>query len=157
MDHDAEHLFLGSGLAGPDLELARALLDEHLDAGDDGDALLAGHAEERGLERVVDEIEDQLGVQVLRVKQRRGLVAGHADGRGVDDDVEGGLGDGVLLDGLGSGLAGELLRGFGGAVEDEDLGTLVAEAEDCGAGRAAGAEDEHLGSAERRCAFRAGR
>ena len=45
VQHDAEHLLLGSGLAGPDLELARALLDEHLDAGDDRDALLARHAD----------------------------------------------------------------------------------------------------------------
>ena len=105
MEDDAQHLFFGGGLAGEDLELARALLHEHLDAGDDGDALLAGHAEQRRFERVVDEVEDQLGVEVLGFEQLRGLVAGHADGRGVDDDVEGGLGDGVLLDGLGAGLA----------------------------------------------------
>ena len=66
VDDDAQHLFFGGGLAGPDFELARALLHEHLDARDDGDVLLAGQAEERRFERVVDEIEDELGVQVLR-------------------------------------------------------------------------------------------
>ena len=51
---------------------------------------------------------------------------------------------------------GELLRGLGGAVEDEDLGALVAQAEDGGAGRSAGAEDEDLGAAQRTGASRAG-
>ncbi len=74
MDDDAEHLFLGGGLAGEDLELARALLDEHLDAGDDGDALLAGETEQRGFERVVDEVEDELGVEVLRFEDLSALV-----------------------------------------------------------------------------------
>ena len=78
----------------------------------------------------------------------RRLVAGHADGRGVDDDVEGGLGERVLLDGLGAGLAGEFLGGFGGAVEDEDFGAAVADAEDGGACGSAGSEDEDLGAAQ---------
>ncbi len=81
------------------------------------------------------------------------LLSGHADGGGVDDDVEGGLGERILLDGLGAGLAGELLRGLGGAVEDEDLGALVAQAEDGGAGCSAGSEDEDFGSAEGQALF----
>jgi hypothetical protein len=113
-----------------------------------GDPLLAGEVDERCLERVVDEVEDEAGVEVLGFEDGRGLVAGHADGGGVDDDVEGGLGEGVLLDGLGAGLAGELLRGLGGAVEDEDFGAAVAQAEDGGAGGPAGPEDEDLGATE---------
>ena len=113
VEDDAEHLFFWRRLAGEDFELARALLHEHLDAGDDGDGLLARHADERRFQRVVDEVEDELGVEVLGFEDGGRLVAGHAYGSGVDDDVEGGLGDGVLLDGLGAGLAGEFLRGLG--------------------------------------------
>ncbi len=58
------------------------------------------------------------------------------------------LGERVLLDGLRAGLAGEFLRGFGGAVEDEDFGALVAEAEDGCARGSACSEDEDLGAAE---------
>ena len=65
VEDDAEHLLFGGGFAGEDFELARALLHEHLDAGDDGDALLAGHVDERRLQRVVDEVEDEAGVEVL--------------------------------------------------------------------------------------------
>jgi hypothetical protein len=102
VDDDAQHLLFGGGLAGPDLELARALLHEHLDAGDDWDALLAGETEQRRFEWVVDEVEDELGVEVLGFEDGCALDAGHADGRGVDDDVEAGLGEGVFLDGLGA-------------------------------------------------------
>ena len=59
------------------------------------------------------------------------------------------LASGFLLDGLGAGLAGELLRGFGGAVEDEDFGAAVAHAEDGGPSGPAGPEDEDLGAAQR--------
>ena len=48
---------------------------------------------------------------------------------------------------------GELLRGLGGAVEDEDFGALVAQAEDGGASGSAGSEDEDLGSAEGHALF----
>ena len=81
------------------------------------------------------------------------LLAGHADGRGVDDDVEGGLGERFLLDGLGAGLAGEFVRGLGRAVEDEDVGALVAQAEDGGAAGSACSEDEGFGSAEGHALF----
>jgi hypothetical protein len=153
VDDDAQHLFFGGGFAGEDFELARALLDEHLDAGDDGDALLAGHAEQRGFERVVDQIEDELGVEVFRFEKLRGFDSRHADGRCGDDGVEGGFRDGVFLDGLRAGLAGEFLCGLGGAVEDKDFGPFVAQTEDGGACGSACAEDEHLGSAEGHALF----
>ncbi len=63
------------------------------------------------------------------------------------------LASGILLDGLGAGLAGEFLGGLGGAVEDEDLGAFVAQAEDGGAGCSAGSEDEDLGSLEGEALF----
>ena len=109
---------------------------------------------QRRLERVVDQVEDQLGVEVLRLRGAGGaLLPAMPIGRGVDDDVEVRLGERVLLDGLGAGLAGELLRGLGGAVEDEDLGALVAQAEDGGASGSACAEHEHFGSAQRHALF----
>ncbi len=153
MDDDSQHLFFGSWLSGPDLELTGALLNEHLDAGDDGNVLLTGETEERGFEWVIDQIEDQLGVEVLGFEQRRALDAGHADGGRVDDDVEQRLGECVLLDGLRAGLLGELLAGFGGAVEDEDIRSFVAKTEDCGSCSAAGTEDEGFCATERHALF----
>jgi len=141
VDDDAQHLFLGGGLAGPDLELAGALLDEHLDAGDDIEALLTGGADERGVGGVVDQVEDDLGAEFFGGEEQAAvggtLVAGHADGRGVDDDVEAGrillAVERFALEDLCAGLAGELGGGFGGAVEDVDLGALLAQTEDGGA------------------------
>lgn len=98
MDDYAEHLLFGSWFAGPDFELTRALLHEHLDAGDDGDVLLAGEAQQRCLQWVVDEIEDELGVQVFRFEDLIALLSCHAYGCGVDDDVERGFGECVFLD-----------------------------------------------------------
>ena len=142
MDDDFEHLVLGCGFAGPDFKLAGSLLDEHFDAGDDGDALGAGELEEGGVDGVVDEVEDELGFELGGVDEGLRGDARHADGGGVDDDVEGGFGEGFALDDLGSGLAGEFGGGLRGAVEDGDVCALVAEGEDGGAGGSAGSEDE---------------
>ena len=148
VDDHAQHLFFGSGFAGENLELACTLLDEHFDAGDDRNTFLARETEQRGFEWVVDQVEDKFGVEVFGFENLVALDAGHADGGRVDDGVEGGLGDCVLLDGLGAGLTGQFLCSFASAIEDEDLSTFIPQAEDGGARGSACAEDEDLGSAE---------
>ena len=64
VQHHAQHLFFRSGLADPYLKLARALLHEHLHAGDHSDALLAGEPQQRRLNRVVDQVEDVARIQL---------------------------------------------------------------------------------------------
>ena len=69
MDDDLEHLFFGRGFPGPDLKLTGTLLDEHLYACDDGDTLAAGELEQWGIDGVVDEVEDEFGLEGGRVDQ----------------------------------------------------------------------------------------
>ena len=110
---------------------------KHLDPGDDGNAELAGGADERRVGWVIDEVEDQLGPNLLGPQDLSSGVAAHADRRGVDDDVEAGgvrlLREVLVLEDLGTGLLGELGGGLRSAVEDVDLGTLVAQPEHGGA------------------------
>ena len=118
VDDDAEHLFLRSRFAGPDFELACALLNEHLDAGNDGNALLPRHADERCIGWVVNQVEDDFRLQFVGREDLRAFIASHADRRRIDDDVEaGGIGllvEGLALEDLGAGLFGELGRSLGG-------------------------------------------
>src|SRR3954453_22558804 len=51
----------GGGFAGPDFELPHGLLYEHLDTGDGDLLLLLRAANERRLERIVDQIENDIG------------------------------------------------------------------------------------------------
>jgi len=148
VDDYAEHFFFGGGFAGPDFELAGSLVDEHFDAGDDGEAFFAGHADQRRVDGVVDQVEDEAGVELLRFEERGGLDALHADGRCINDDVEIGFGDLLAANDFRLGLAGEFFRGVGGAVPDENFGTFFDQAEDGCASCSACAEDEDLCSSQ---------
>ena len=61
----AEHFGFWGWLAGPELKLARALLDEHFHALDGVEAALAGDLQERRVEGIIDQIEDQAGLPFL--------------------------------------------------------------------------------------------
>ncbi len=102
MDNHTQHLLLRCRFAREYLELTPSLLHKHLDASDNRNAFLASHAQQRVFQRVVDQIEDQFGVEVLGFEKLRRLDSRHADRRRVDDDVERCLGNSILLDGLGT-------------------------------------------------------
>src|SRR5271165_5498804 len=91
--HDTEHFGLRSGLSGPELELTRTLVDEHLHSLDGRDAARAGFLEQRRIQGVVDQVEDQARIPFLGLEGEWMRVAMHAAGRGVDEDVEFGGGD----------------------------------------------------------------
>jgi hypothetical protein len=84
-EDDTEHLGFGGGLAGPDLELARALVDEHLHPLNDVRAAFAGNLQQGCIEGVVDEIEDHASFPLCRLKGQRMGVAVHAARGGVDE------------------------------------------------------------------------
>ena len=113
LDH-ALHLGLGGRFAGPKLELARALLDEHLQAGDDRNAARLGQLEQRRLQRVVDHVEDQTGVEFILCDGQRRLGAGHAAGRGVDEHIKAAFGELLALERVGLGLLAQGRRRFRG-------------------------------------------
>src|SRR5437867_4856245 len=73
--------------AGPDLELPYGLLDEHLDSWNDDLFLLSGPANQRGFERIVDQVEDHvrrnLAVEEAAVDMRK-----HTQRRRVHHGVE---------------------------------------------------------------------
>ena len=80
-----KHFLFGGRFAGPDFELAGALLDEHFYAGDGGDRELASEFEQRRVDGIVDAIEEifcfEAGFEVGFGYDLGGLVAGHADQR----------------------------------------------------------------------------
>src|SRR5882724_5121364 len=153
MDNDTEHLVLRSGFAGPDLELAGSLLNEHLHTEDDGNVFGACKANERRLDRVIDKIEEEAAVELFLGNRSGDLLICHAIGSGVDDDIETSLGELVATLDLGPGLPGELLGLLRSTVEDRDVGALVLKAKDGGAGRSSSAKNEHLRVAEKKAAF----
>ena len=104
---------------------------------------------QRRVERVVDHIEDEAGVELVLLDGQSLLDAGHAAGRGVDERVELVFGEQILLERLGVGFAGEGDGFFVGAIDDEDFRALIDEAEDGGAGRSASAEDDDARALER--------
>ena len=75
-------------VAEPQLLLQGGLVDEHAEPVERPRPGIAGGAEQGGVERVVDEVGDEvLGVQHRRVE--REIVGGEPDGRGVDDQLGG--------------------------------------------------------------------
>src|SRR5579862_1390880 len=105
MDDNSEHLLFGSGFAGPDLKLARALVYEHLDAGNDWNIFLTRHAQQRGIDRVIDHVEDEARIYFLRFENMVWLDAAHAYRGRVQDDVELCFGELLAFKGLGFCLA----------------------------------------------------
>src|ERR1019366_2837907 len=85
--HHISHFSHGSRLARPDLKLAGALLDEHLQARYDLQVPGSRHLDELGLGRNVNQIEYVFRVQLFLL-QRRLLAVGHPHGSCVDDHVE---------------------------------------------------------------------
>src|SRR5207302_9846112 len=151
-DH-TQHLLLRRGFAREYLELARALLHKHLNARNNRNALLASHAKQRRLQRVVDQIEHKLRIQVFGFKHLRRLDSRHPDRRRVDNDVELRLGNSIFLDRLRARLPSKLLRGLRCAIEDKDLCALIAQTENSSPGRTARAKHQHLSSAQRHALF----
>ena len=70
MDDDPQHLFLGGRLARPNLELPRTLVDEHLDARDHRNSFFPRRPDQRRIDRVIDQVEDQPGIDLIRLQQR---------------------------------------------------------------------------------------
>src|SRR5208283_2976517 len=112
-------------------------------AGDDLRASLLCQFQQPGFDGIVNHVEDVAGVDFLFLQGSFASIA-HADGGGVDDDVEGVLLEVGALDGSGVGSPGELLRRSGAAVQDVDFGSAFFEAEDGGAGCASGSEYQDL-------------
>ena len=132
----------GGGLLGPGLELGGGLPHEHFGAGDGGAAGGAGFAEQSGFDGVVDGVEDD-GARPPLVHDAGGGVdvGGHADGGAVDQDLGGRVGEVVERSGMSAEFVGEGLGAVGGAVVDGDVGTVVGEAGDDGAGGSACPDD----------------
>ena len=100
--------------AEPQLLLQGGLVDEHAEPVERARPGVAGGAQQGGVERVVDEVGDEvLGVQERRVE--RDLVGAEADRRGVDDQLGGAE--------LGIGVLGGSPRGQRG--EGDDVGDLA--------------------------------
>ena len=153
MENDSQHLFFGSGFAGPDLKLARTLLHEHLDAGDDGYATFAGGPYERRIDGVVNSVEDQPGIQFLWMKDHLELLTGHACGGGIHDHVEMSFCHLVATNTVCLCLPRKLLRSFRRAIQNGDVGAFLDKSEDCGAGGTAGAKDQDFGTSQLEAAF----
>ncbi len=144
MHYDPQHVIFGSWLPGPDFELACALLHKHLKTGDDRDILLASHTHEWCIDRVIDEVEDKSGSKVIGVEKWRSFEAFHSYGRGIDDDIELGFRESLLLDDLRMRLPGQLLRSLHGAVQNGDIRALITKPKDCRAGRSTSTKDKDL-------------
>src|SRR5579863_998846 len=144
--YDAHHFGFGCGFAGPDFELARALLYEHFKSADDRNAARFCQLEQRGLKRVVDHVENEAGIQFVFGEGERLLCSRHAQGGGVDNDIEALLGQQLMLERFRLCLTGESDSVFVGAVDDQDFSAVLDQAEDGGTGGAAGSEDSDAGA-----------
>src|ERR1017187_601760 len=138
---DAQHLCFRRGFAGPDLELARALLHKHFQPTDYREAAGFRQLEQRSVQRVVDHVEDQADVQLILLNGQQLLDARHAARRGVDERVELVLRQQLLLRRLGMRLARQRHRRIMCAVDDKDLCSLLNQAEDSSARRSACAQN----------------
>jgi len=69
-EHDPAHGGHRSAQARPDLVLGRALLDQHLPAGDGAAAAAARQAQQFGFDGIVDQIEDDASIQLLGAERR---------------------------------------------------------------------------------------
>ena len=150
--HDPQHVVPGRGLAGPDLELARRLVDEHLDARDHFRAALFRHLHQPRFRGIVNHVEHITRVDLIFVQWRLARVA-HAHRSGVDDDIESELFQVGAFGGPRPGLAGQLLRRAGGAIQDVNFGSALLEPEDGGARGAARAQDQDLRLLQRDALF----
>ncbi len=70
MYHHSHHLFFRRGLAGPDLKLPRSLVHEHLYTRNHCDSFFASRSDQRRINRVVDQIEDQPRIDLFRLQDR---------------------------------------------------------------------------------------
>src|ERR1700722_19229175 len=75
--NDTGHFRFRRWLAGPDFELARALLREHLESADDVQAAGFCQLEQRCVERVVDHVEDERCIQFALRNRECLFVAGY--------------------------------------------------------------------------------
>ncbi len=85
--HHAQHFIPGSGFAGPDFELSRRLMHEHLDAGDHFRARGPRHLQQARFRRIVDHVEDIACFDLVLIQRRFAGVA-HAHRRRVDNHIE---------------------------------------------------------------------
>ena len=84
-----------------------------------------GQLEQRRLQRVIDHIEDQRRRSAHSPQSAAAcLRTGHAAGRRVDQHIEFGLGEVLVLERLGLGLLGQSDGVLMGAIDDEDLRAL---------------------------------
>ena len=70
MKDNPQHLVHWRRLARPNFKLPRALLHKHLDTRDNGDAFQASHPQQRCFQRVVDQVENDLAIQILDPEKR---------------------------------------------------------------------------------------
>lgn len=153
MQDGAQHLGFGSGFAGPEFKLARALLDEHLDTLNHGAAALLCGAQQWCFQRIVDKIEDNAGVPLFG-QERHGLgIADHATGRGVDQHIKALIGHERAGNGGGTGFVGQFCGGVGVASAEIDAGAFLDQAEDGGTGGSAGSQNQDVGSAQGQAAL----
>ena len=136
------------GFAGPDLELAHGLFDEHFEAGNHRLALLAGAAHQHGFERVVDHVEHHFAGDVA-VEEALVHVGEHAERRGVHHGVELTPGELLAAERFGAADFGERAHAVGIAAHQRDVGAGIGKRESRAARRSAVAHDQHRG-------FRAG-
>ncbi len=131
----------GSRFAGPDFELTDGLFDKHFQAGNDLFALFARAADQSGLERVINHVENDFAGNVP-IEVAVVHVGPHADRSGVDHDVE--MAGERLLTGHGftADEAGEGAHAIGITSGKCDLRAGDGEGAGSGPGRAAVADDE---------------
>ena len=115
----------------------------------------ARHLDQLRLDRVIDQIENELGVQLFGL-QRGVLAVGHPDGSSIDDDVERSLGNIGAFQMLDFRLPRQRLRCLRGAVDDEDLSALRLQAESRRPRHSTRADDEDARARQVRGASPAG-
>src|SRR5579862_3142317 len=140
---DAHHLRFRSGLAGPDFELARSLLDKHLKTANYWNTFGSRQREQRCFERVVDHVEHDACIEFVGGDRQRLLVALHAARRGVDQYVKTILGEQLVLQRLRLCLASECDSLLVGSIDDKNFCALLDQSESCGPRRAAGSQYRH--------------
>src|ERR1035437_8374490 len=132
------------GFAGPDFELAHGLFDEHVQARNDGFALLPGVLDEHGFERVVHHVENDVGGDPV-FEETLVDVWEHAERGGVNHGVEV-VGNELLLEErFGAADLAEGADAVGIAAHQGNLGAGVGKRASRATGGAAVADDQHAG------------
>src|SRR5205823_4259178 len=127
-----------------DLELPYGLFDEHLDSGDCDLLLFSRAADQRGVDRIVDQIEYDIDGNGA-IEEAAFYLREHAEGSRVDDGVEMMFGEVFPDKRQGAAGFGQGAYAIGIAAGKGDARPGIHQGAGGSAGSAAVADDEHAG------------